>query len=128
VLATAQVEESWAGLRPDTPDHLPIIGPTEIAGLLIATGHFRKRRSAGADYGQIDCGVYPGENSQRGLGEVQPDAISSGQRIRESFQRGPLMAFPCNAMFIQFKNFLFPSRRGRDRLRRASIAGSWSRA
>src|SRR5882724_7123216 len=41
VLATAQVEESWAGLRPDTPDHLPIIGPTEIAGLLIATGHFR---------------------------------------------------------------------------------------
>src|SRR6266581_4910257 len=41
VLATAQVEESWAGLRPDTPDHLPIIGPTELEGLLIATGHFR---------------------------------------------------------------------------------------
>jgi glycine oxidase len=41
VLATAQVEQSWAGLRPDTPDHLPIIGPTEIEGLLIATGHFR---------------------------------------------------------------------------------------
>jgi glycine oxidase len=41
VLATAQVEESWAGLRPDTPDHLPIIGPTEMEGLLIATGHFR---------------------------------------------------------------------------------------
>jgi glycine oxidase len=41
VLATAQIEESWAGLRPDTPDHLPIIGPTELDGLLIATGHFR---------------------------------------------------------------------------------------
>jgi glycine oxidase len=41
VLATALVEETWAGLRPDTPDHLPILGPTDIEGLLIATGHYR---------------------------------------------------------------------------------------
>jgi glycine oxidase len=40
-LANARIEETWAGLRPDSPDHLPIIGPTDIAGLLIATGHFR---------------------------------------------------------------------------------------
>jgi glycine oxidase len=40
-LADASVEEHWAGLRPDTPDHLPIIGPTGIDGLLMATGHFR---------------------------------------------------------------------------------------
>jgi glycine oxidase len=40
-LADAQVEETWAGLRPDAPDHLPIIGPTDLDGLLIATGHFR---------------------------------------------------------------------------------------
>lgn len=40
-LAHAQVEETWAGLRPDSPDHLPILGPAEIDGLLIATGHFR---------------------------------------------------------------------------------------
>lgn len=40
-LAHARVEETWAGLRPDSPDHLPILGPAEIDGLLIATGHFR---------------------------------------------------------------------------------------
>ena len=40
-LAQAQVEETWAGLRPDTPDHLPILGPTSIEGLIIATGHYR---------------------------------------------------------------------------------------
>jgi glycine oxidase len=40
-LADARVEETWAGLRPDSPDHLPILGPTDIDGLLIATGHFR---------------------------------------------------------------------------------------
>ena len=40
-LATAKIEETWAGLRPDSPDHLPIIGPTDLDGLVIATGHFR---------------------------------------------------------------------------------------
>src|SRR5215468_4963861 len=37
----AQVEDTWAGLRPDSPDHLPILGPTDMQGLVIATGHFR---------------------------------------------------------------------------------------
>ncbi len=40
-LANARIEETWAGLRPDSPDHLPILGPTDIDGLLMATGHFR---------------------------------------------------------------------------------------
>lgn len=40
-LSQAHVEETWAGLRPDSPDHLPILGPADIDGLLIATGHFR---------------------------------------------------------------------------------------
>jgi glycine oxidase len=40
-LANARIEETWAGLRPDSPDHLPILGPTELDGLVIATGHFR---------------------------------------------------------------------------------------
>jgi glycine oxidase len=40
-LAHAQVVETWAGLRPGTPDSLPIIGPTDIDGLFVATGHYR---------------------------------------------------------------------------------------
>jgi glycine oxidase len=40
-LADARIEETWAGLRPDSPDHLPILGPTDLDGLLVATGHFR---------------------------------------------------------------------------------------
>ncbi|MBI3661514.1 MAG: glycine oxidase ThiO [Acidobacteria bacterium] len=40
-LAQASVVETWSGLRPDTPDHLPSLGPTDIEGLLIATGHYR---------------------------------------------------------------------------------------
>jgi glycine oxidase len=40
-LKNARLEETWAGLRPDSPDHLPILGPTDLDGLLMATGHFR---------------------------------------------------------------------------------------
>jgi len=40
-LAEAKIEEHWAGLRPDSPDHLPILGPSDVEGLLTATGHFR---------------------------------------------------------------------------------------
>jgi glycine oxidase len=40
-LAQASVVETWSGLRPDTPDHLPCLGPTDVDGLLIAAGHYR---------------------------------------------------------------------------------------
>jgi len=40
-LGNATIEETWAGLRPDSPDHLPILGPTDVQGLFLATGHFR---------------------------------------------------------------------------------------
>jgi glycine oxidase len=40
-LASTEVIETWAGLRPGTPDDLPILGQTEIDGLWIATGHYR---------------------------------------------------------------------------------------
>jgi len=40
-LESAEIVETWSGLRPDTPDHLPILGPTDLVGLTIATGHYR---------------------------------------------------------------------------------------
>ena len=40
-LKNARIEETWAGLRPDSADHLPILGPTDLEGLVMATGHFR---------------------------------------------------------------------------------------
>lgn len=40
-LRELEIVETWSGLRPDTIDHLPIIGPSGIENLLLATGHFR---------------------------------------------------------------------------------------
>ncbi len=40
-LAGLPVVESWAGLRPYTEDHLPVLGPGPLSGLFLASGHFR---------------------------------------------------------------------------------------
>lgn len=40
-LGHARVLEAWAGLRPGTPDDLPILGATPTPGYFVATGHFR---------------------------------------------------------------------------------------
>jgi glycine oxidase len=41
MLSELRFLRAWAGLRPDTSDHLPILGYGEIANLVFATGHFR---------------------------------------------------------------------------------------
>jgi glycine oxidase len=40
-LRDAKILEDWAGLRPGTPDALPILGATATPGYYVATGHFR---------------------------------------------------------------------------------------
>ncbi|MGH9512149.1 MAG: glycine oxidase ThiO [Terriglobales bacterium] len=40
-LKESRILEAWAGLRPATPDNLPILGFTAIPGYFVATGHFR---------------------------------------------------------------------------------------
>lgn len=41
-LAESTFRHAWAGLRPDTPDHLPVIGPVPgMRNVTLAAGHFR---------------------------------------------------------------------------------------
>jgi glycine oxidase len=40
-LADVRVQEFWAGLRPCTDDHHPVLGAGPLGGLFLATGHFR---------------------------------------------------------------------------------------
>jgi glycine oxidase len=40
-IATAKRVASWAGIRPGTPDHLPLIGATADTNCFVASGHFR---------------------------------------------------------------------------------------
>jgi glycine oxidase len=40
-IGAAEILETWSGLRPGTPDDLPILGLTNVEGLILATGHYR---------------------------------------------------------------------------------------
>jgi glycine oxidase len=40
-LAAWSVADQWAGLRPGSPDALPLLGPSALEGLYVATGQFR---------------------------------------------------------------------------------------
>jgi glycine oxidase len=40
-VAEMELVEAMAGLRPGTPDNLPLVGPSPLDGLLWATGHYR---------------------------------------------------------------------------------------
>lgn len=40
-LGNARVAGAWAGLRPGTPDGLPLLGESPVRSLILAAGHFR---------------------------------------------------------------------------------------
>jgi len=40
-IAQMQLHEAWTGLRPGTPDGLPILGETKLHGYFACTGHYR---------------------------------------------------------------------------------------
>jgi len=40
-LGNLAVSETWAGLRPGSPDGLPFIGATALEGYVVASGHYR---------------------------------------------------------------------------------------
>ena len=39
--ALVEFIDAIAGFRPGTPDNVPVIGPTAIEGLILASGHYR---------------------------------------------------------------------------------------
>lgn len=77
-VAEMELIGSLAGLRPGTPDNLPLIGPGAIEGLVLATGHFRNG---------ILLAPLTGEAvALRLAGEPLPDSVAPANPARLSFQ------------------------------------------
>jgi glycine oxidase len=66
-LADARILEDWAGLRPGTPDNLPILGATATPGYYAATGHFRDGILLAPVTAKVMCAVIEGRNSEFAL-------------------------------------------------------------
>lgn len=79
-LASAPITQSWAGLRPGTPDDLPILGPTDAAGVFAATGHFRNGILLAPITAQIMADLVEGRPSRL---DIQAFALSRFRNTRK---------------------------------------------
>ena len=71
-LRNAKILEDWAGLRPGTPDSLPILGATATPGYYVATGHFRDGILLAPITAQVMAEVITGTGSNYDLKPFSP--------------------------------------------------------
>ncbi|MFZ0814230.1 MAG: glycine oxidase ThiO [Candidatus Sulfotelmatobacter sp.] len=71
-LRNAKILEDWAGLRPGTPDSLPILGPIATSGYYVATGHFRDGILLAPITAQVMAQVITEENCTYDLTSFSP--------------------------------------------------------
>ena len=76
-LRNAKILEDWAGLRPGTPDALPILGPTATPGYYVATGHFRDGILLAPITAQLMAEVIEGKNPAHDLAPFSPARFSN---------------------------------------------------
>jgi glycine oxidase len=75
-LRNAKILEDWAGLRPGTPDALPILGATATPGYYVATGHFRDGILLAPITAQVIAQVIEGKNPDYDLAPFSPARFS----------------------------------------------------
>jgi glycine oxidase len=71
-LADARILEDWAGLRPGTPDALPILGETVTPGYFVATGHYRDGILLAPITAKMMAEVISGEQPKQNLAPFSP--------------------------------------------------------
>jgi glycine oxidase len=79
-LASAPITQSWAGLRPGTPDDLPIIGPTDTPRVFAATGHFRNGILLAPVTAQIMADLVLGRPSPQDIRAFSPNRFPTTQK------------------------------------------------
>jgi glycine/D-amino acid oxidase-like deaminating enzyme len=71
-LSESRILEDWAGLRPGTPDALPILGATATPGYYVATGHFRDGILLAPITAQVMAAVIEGRTPEYDLTAFSP--------------------------------------------------------
>ncbi len=72
-LADAAVCEIWAGLRPGSPDNLPILGETSLPGYFVASGHFRDGILLAPGTAQVMDKILRGEKLEEDFTALSPN-------------------------------------------------------
>ncbi|MGH7563452.1 MAG: NAD(P)/FAD-dependent oxidoreductase, partial [Gemmatimonadota bacterium] len=76
-LSAAEVVSRWAGLRPGTPDSLPVLGPDpDLPGLVYATGHYRNGILLAPLTAEVVAALVCGQPEPLDLSAFAPDRVS----------------------------------------------------
>lgn len=75
----ATIAEMWTGLRPATPDGLPVIGRGAFEGLVVAGGLFRNGILLGPLVGEMAAALALGETPAHDLKPFDPGRFNSSQ-------------------------------------------------
>ncbi|HEY2937637.1 MAG TPA: FAD-dependent oxidoreductase [Gaiellaceae bacterium] len=82
--AGRRVLDVWSGLRPCTPDGLPVIGsPAAVPGLVLATGHAMKGLSLAPVTARLVAELVTGAPPSRDLSPFSPDRFRPLLPLRE---------------------------------------------
>ena len=80
-----RVTEVWRGIRPCTPDGLPILGRSQrLDNVTFATGHAMKGLHLAPETGRVVAQVVLGEEPTRDLSSFSPDRFTKWERSRQT--------------------------------------------
>jgi len=71
-IAHLRIHDAWAGLRPGSPDGLPILGATSLPGYFAATGHYRDGILLAPVTAQVMAQVITGQPASFDLAPFSP--------------------------------------------------------
>lgn len=77
-LSGARLSASWSGLRPRTPDGLPLLGRGSAPGLIIATGHFRNGLLLAPISADVVTALVYGESPPIDVSAFDPARLTTG--------------------------------------------------
>lgn len=80
-VADVPVADTWAGLRPGTPDGLPILGPGALPGLIHAAGLFRNGILLGPLVGEIAADLATGRAPSIDTAAFSPSRFAAVARV-----------------------------------------------
>ena len=78
-IAELELVEAIAGLRPGTPDNAPIIGPGEIDGLVLATGHYRNGIMLAPITAEAVSALLAGESAPEWMAGFSPQRFAASE-------------------------------------------------
>jgi len=79
-IAGMRIHDAWAGLRPASPDDLPILGETSLPGYFAATGHYRDGVMLAPITAEVMTGLIVGGKSDFDLAPFSPLRFALGAR------------------------------------------------